>query len=189
MAMSQIVLPYDKQFFNEYGVYIKPVDYPLSSKKIDSLRNIAYMQKFFQCNPVKFIDIMFNIELLDFQALLIERSWFCKNTLAVMSRGAGKSTVIDLQLMAKGMLFSNYWAYLASGSGDQAEQTFLTLERLANDNIETFQGSTGKIFKNEVVVNAANGDGFSHNPNGFIYRLYDGSFTQTLNSNIDKKRG
>lgn len=187
--MSQIMLPYDKQFFDQYGVYIKPVNYPLSSKKIDTLKNIAYIQKYFQCNPVKFIDFMFNIELLDFQALLVERSWFCKNVLAVMSRGAGKSTIIDLQLMAKDMLFSNYWAYIASGSGDQAEQTFLTLERLANDSIDTFQGSTGKIFKNELVQKAATGDGFSHNPNGFTYELYNGSFTQTLNSNIDKKRG
>lgn len=85
--MSQMILPYDKEFFDEYGVYIKPVNYPLSSKKIDSLRQIARMQKYFQCNPVKFIDIMFNIELLDFQALLVERSWFTKNVLAVCSRG------------------------------------------------------------------------------------------------------
>lgn len=91
--------------------------------------------------------------------------------------------------MSKGMLFSNYWSYIASGSGSQAEDTFMTLERLANDSIENFQGSTGKVFKNQVVKNAANGDGFSHNPNGFMYTLYDGSFVQTLNSNIDKRRG
>jgi hypothetical protein len=40
--------------------------------------------------------------------------------------------------MAKGMLFSNYWAYIASGSGSQAQDTFTTLEKLANDSIETF---------------------------------------------------
>lgn len=187
--MSQIILPYDKQFFDEYGVYIKPVNYPISSRKLDSLRKIAYMQKYFQCNPVKFIDIMFNIELLDFQALLVERSWFTKNVLAVCSRGAGKSTIIDLQLMAKGMLFSNYWAYIASGSGSQAQDTFMTLQRLANDAIETFEGSTGKVFKNELVTNQASGDGFTHNPNGFAYSLYDGSSCLTLNSNIDRKRG
>lgn len=92
--MSQIILPYDKQFFNEYGVFIKPVNYPMSSRKLDSLRKIAYMQKFFQCNPVKFIDIMFGIELLDFQALLVERSWFTKNVLAVCSRGKNQEQFI-----------------------------------------------------------------------------------------------
>lgn len=186
--MSQIILPYDQEFFNEYGVFIKPVDYPLSSKKIDSLLRIAYLQKYFQCNPIEWINLMYNIELLDAQALMIQRSWFCKNILAVCSRGFGKSTVIDLELMAKGSLNSNYWAYIASGSGSQAEQTFTTLERLANDNIDTFSGSTGKIFKNEVEVKNAAGDGFSHSSNGFNYSLYNGSMTQTLNSNVDAKR-
>jgi len=187
--MSQIILPYDEEFYNEYGVFIKPVTYPMSSKKIDGFIEIAKIQKYFQCNPVKFIDIMFNIELLDAQALIVQRSFFTKVVCCVCSRGIGKSTVIDLELMAKDMLFSNLWTYIASGSGSQAEQTFLTLERLANDNIETFQGSTGKIFKNELVIKNATGDGFSHNPNGFTYETYNGSATWTLNSNVDKKRG
>lgn len=91
--------------------------------------------------------------------------------------------------MAKDMCFCNYWEYIASGSGSQAEQTFQTLEKIANDNIDTFSGSTGKIFKDEVEINNASGDGFSHSSNGFKYTLYNGSMTQTLNANVDKKRG
>lgn len=87
------------------------------------------------------------------------------------------------------MLWCNLWTYIASGSGSQAEQTFTTLERLANDSIDTFQGSTGKIFKDEVEIKNAAGDGFSHGSNGFTYSTYNGSATWTLNSNIDKKRG
>lgn len=187
--MSQIILPYDKDFYDEYRVFIKPVNYPLSNKKIESLLKIAEMQKYYQCNPVRFIDNFFNIELLDSQALAVQRSWFCPNVLIVATRGWGKSTVIDLELMSKGMLTANYWAYIASGSGSQAEQTFTTLEKLANDNIDTFAGSTGKIFKDEVEIKNASGDGFSHGSNGFKYELYNGSFTQTLNSNVDAKRG
>ena len=183
------LLPYDEYVKNEYGIYVKPGIYPLSSSKIEALIQIQYLQKYFQCNPVKFIDLMFNIELLDAQALLVQRSWSCPNVLATCTRGFGKSTVIDLELMAKGMLFTNYWCYIASGTGSQAEQTFTTLERLANDNIDTFQGSTGKIFKDEVQIKNAAGDGFSHSSNGFNYSLYNGSMTQTLNSNIDAKRG
>ena len=99
----------------------------------------------------------------------------------------GKSTIIDIMIMAKDMLFNNYWTYIASGSGSQAEETFTTLERLANDNIDTMLGSTGYIFKHEVEIKNAAGDGFSHSSNGFSYSLYNGSFTQTLNSNVDKK--
>lgn len=88
-------------------------------------------------------------------------------------------------LMAKDMLFNNYWSYIASGSGSQAENTFTILERLANDNIDSMIGSTGYIFKNEVEVKNAAGDGFSHSSNGFSYNLYNGSKTMTLNSNVD----
>lgn len=195
--MNQIILPYDnsstilfdKDFYKDYGIFVRPIDYPLSTRKIDALLEIAEMQKFFQCNPVKFIDIMFNIELLDMQALAIQKTWICPNAMLVSTRGFGKSTVIDLSIMSKGMLFNNYWTYIASGSGSQAENTFNTLERLANDNIDTFQGSTGKLFKNEVEIKNASGDGFSHGSNGFNYSLYNGSMTQTLNSNVDAKRG
>ena len=99
------------------------------------------------------------------------------------------STIIDIMIMAKDMLFNNYWTYIASGSGSQAEETFTTLERLANDNIDTMLGSTGYIFKQEIEIKNAAGDGFSHSSNGFSYSLYNGAFTQTLNSNIDRKRG
>ena len=170
-------------------VYVKPGVYAMSTRKINSLIRIAEIQKYYQCNPVRFINDFFNIELLDAQSWIVQRSWNCPNVLVVATRGLGKSTIIDLILMSKGMLFNNYWAYIASGSGGQAEQTFTTLERLANDNIDEMVGSTGYIFKNEVEIKNAAGDGFSHSSNGFTYSLYNGSKTQTLNSNIDSKRG
>ncbi len=58
-------LDYDGDFYKDYGIFVKPIDYPLSSRKIESLLLIAEMQKYYQCNPVTFIDNMFNIELLD----------------------------------------------------------------------------------------------------------------------------
>ena len=173
----------------ENTIYVKPGVYALSSRKLESLTKIAELQKYYQCNPVRFINDFFNIELLDAQAWIVQRSWICPNVLLVCTRGFGKSTIIDIIIMAKDMLFNNYWTYIASGSGSQAEQTFTTLERLANDNIDTMLGSTGYIFKQEIEIKNAAGDGFSHSSNGFSYNLFNGSMTQTLNSNIDKKRG
>lgn len=178
-----------KMFNGNNVVYVRPGTYAMSTRKIESLIKISELQKYYQCNPVKFISDFFGIELLDAQAWVVQRSWNCPNVLVVATRGWGKSTVIDLILMSKGMLFNNYWSYIASGSGGQAEQTFTTLERLANDNIDEMVGSTGYIFKNEVEIKNAAGDGFSHSSNGFTYSLYNGSKTQTLNSNIDSKRG
>ena len=170
-------------------IFVKPGVYPLSSRKLEGFMKIANLQKYYQCNPVRFINDFFNIEFLDAQAWVIQRAWNCPNVLLVCTRGFGKSTLIDIMIMAKDMLFNNYWTYIASGSGSQAEQTFTTLERLANDNIDTMLGSTGYIFKAEIEIKNAAGDGFSHSSNGFSYSLYNGSFTQTLNSNVDKKRG
>lgn len=176
-------------FSNDYEVYVKPGVYAMSTRKLESLIKIAQLQKYYQCNPIRFIDDFFNIELLDSQAYAIQRMWDCPNVLIVASRGFGKSSCISIFLMAKDMLFCNYWAYIASGSGSQAEQTFTTLERIANDNIDEMVGSTGYIFKNEVEIKNAAGDGFSHGSNGFTYSTYNGAKTTTLNSNVDAKRG
>lgn len=183
---SEPILNYCKQ---GNTIFVKPGIYALSSRKLEGLIKIAELQKYYQCNPVRFINDFFNIELLDAQSWIIQQSWNCPNVLLVCTRGFGKSTLIDIMIMAKDMLFSNYWTYIASGSGSQAEETFTTLERLANDNIDTMLGSTGYIFKQEIEIKNAAGDGFSHSSNGFSYSLYNGAFTQTLNSNIDKKRG
>jgi len=176
-------------FDDDSVIYVKPGVYAMSTRKLEALFHIAKLQKYYQCNPVRFINDFFNIELLDAQAYIVQRTWNCPNVLVLASRGFGKSTIIDLILMWKDMLFCNVWSYIASGSGSQAEETFTKLEQIANDNIDEMKGSTGYIFKHEVEINNAAGDGFSHGSNGFKYSLYNGSFTQTLNSNIDKKRG
>lgn len=170
-------------------IFVRQGVYALSQRKIQSLIKIAYAQKYYQCNPVRFINDWFNVELLDSQAWIIQQAWICPNVLLVASRGYGKSTIIDILTQAHDMLMNNYWTYIASGSGSQAEQTFTTLERLANDNIDSFMGSTFSVFKNEIEIHNSAGDGFSHSSNGFNYNLYNGSYTQTLNSNVDKKRG
>ena len=176
-------------FDDDSVIYVKPGVYAMSTRKLEALFYIAKLQRYYQCNPVRFINDFFNIELLDAQAYIVQRTWNCPNVLVLASRGFGKSTIIDLILMSKDMLFCNVWSYIASGSGSQAEETFTKLEQIANDNIDEMKGSTGYIFKHEVEINNAAGDGFSHGSNGFKYSLYNGSMTQTLNSNIDKKRG
>jgi len=183
------VVEFTNQAVQTNKVYVKPGIYAMSNRKVESLIRIAEVQKYYQCNPVRFISDWFGIELLDVQAWIITRSWTCGHVLIVASRGIGKSTVIDLMLMAKDMLFCNYWTYICSGSGSQAQQTFMTLERLANNQIDTMVGSTGEIFKAEIEIKNASGDGFSHSADGFHYNLFNGSMSQTLNSNVDKKRG
>jgi len=186
MAM---LLPYNEDFFNNYKVYQRPQQYALSNKKISRLKSIANYRQYYLMNPVKWIEDMYNIELLDYQKLMVETIWFTPNVLIVASRALGKSTIIDLSIMGKQSLIPNWSVYIASGTASQSAQTFTTLEKLANDQIDSFQGSSGEIFKQELVVPSATGDGFNHNPGSYSYKLYNGANTHTLTGNVDASRG
>lgn len=70
----------------------------------------------------------------------------------------------------------------------QSQETFKKIEDIALKNIESMTGLTD-VFKNEVEISQSSSNGFVHNPMGFTYSLYNGSFVKTLNSNIDAKRG
>jgi hypothetical protein len=35
--MNDVDFAYDKDFFKDYGIYVKPINYPLSQRKIESL--------------------------------------------------------------------------------------------------------------------------------------------------------
>lgn len=168
----------------------KQIEYPMTLKKLEGYQKLAEKREFYQENPVRFLKDFFNIVLTDSQAYLFQSAWICPQVLIVASRAYGKSFWISLFAMSKQMLSSNPWnCYIASGSGQQSAITFKKLEDIANDRITSLLNSSGYIFKNEVVVASASGDGFSHNPSGFEYKLFNGSFTRTLNSNVDKNRG
>ena len=48
--MSQILLPsdmdlpYDKDFYKEYGIFIKPISYPMSSRKIEFKQKFKFIK-------------------------------------------------------------------------------------------------------------------------------------------------
>lgn len=162
----------------------------MSQKKLEGLKRLGKYRSYYQRNPVKFIRDFFNIQLLDSQAYLMMEAWCKRQTMILASRAYGKSFWVVLFCMAKQMLASYPWVcYIASGSAEQSATTFKKLEDIANDRVESLLNSSGVIFKNEVEINNASGDGFSHNPAGFEYHLYNNSLTKSLNSNVDRNRG
>lgn len=98
------------------------------------------------------------------------------------------TTMLALFAMLRGLLFNNYRIYICSGTADQSQETFRKIEDIALKNIESMTGLTD-VFRNEVEINQANSNGFIHNPMGFTYRTYNGSFVKTLNSNTNRLRG
>lgn len=117
-------------------------------------------------------------------------SWSKPFVLWVMSRNAGKSTLIAPFIMAKSMLFSNHQTYILAGTGGQAQGTFLKIEDIALKRISSFTGLTD-VFANEAVKNgsASNTTGFTHSPRSFEVGLYNGSKINSLNSMPDNVRG
>ena len=120
--MSDVFIP------KNYTIFVKPTEYSISQRKLENYIKIAEIKRYYQRNPIKFMQDILGAELFDAQIYAIMKSWTTPYSLWVCSRGFGKSTCVDLILMTKGMLFNNYWSYIASGSGDQAITTFKTLE-------------------------------------------------------------
>lgn len=182
MNESSIILP------NSYNVFVKPTEYSMSQRKLDGYKKLAEIRSYYNRNPVKFMEDILGIKLLDAQAYCVASSWNTPYVLWTCTRGYGKSTLNDAFLMAKSYLNPFYISYIASGSGDQSIQTFQTLYKLANKSIESMTGLTD-LWKQEIEIKQAGGDGFIRNPSGNYVSLYNGSTIKTLNSSIDKKRG
>lgn len=90
--------------------------------------------------------------------------------------------------MTKMMLFPNFEAYILSLTSAQSQDTFMKMEKIAKNQIESFTGLTN-IFFNEVVKSASNSDGFTHSPQGFKFELYNGSKVTSLSGMEDNIRG
>ena len=174
--------------WKNFQIFVKPSATDLSHRKLERLQRIGEIRQYYLRNPIKFIEEILGATLLDYQKYCIAASWTTPNVLWVCSRGAGKSMLVSLDTMAKGMLFNQYSTYSASGSASQSINTFHKLEEIANKNIDSMTGLSD-VFNSEVIVSPQTGTGFIHNPAGYYYYLYNGSMTKTLNSNVDKQRG
>ena len=115
-------------------------------------------------------------------------SWTTQFCLWCMGRNSGKTTLGSPFIMAKSLLVPNFQAYIMAGTGNQSQEMFTKIEKIAKREIASFTGLTD-VFFNETVKSTANTDGFTHNPASFQYRLYNGSQVNSLNGNIDGARG
>lgn len=179
---SGILLP------NNYQIYVKPTEREISQRKLESYQKLAEIKQWGLRYPTKFLSEFVGVDLLDSQEYTFMMSWTRPYVLWLESRNVGKTTKLALYAMLRGLLHNNYRIYICSGTADQSQETFRKIEDIAMKNIESMTGLTD-VFRNEVEISQANSSGFVHNPMGFTYKLYNGSFVKTLNSNINAKRG
>ena len=169
-------------------IFVKPTEEIISQRKLEGMQKLAEIKQWGLRNPTKFMERFIGVELLDVQNYVFMNSWDKMYALWLCTRNFGKSSILALYYMTRGMLLNNCRCYICAGTSDQSIETFEKIVSIAKNEVESFTGLTD-VFRNEVVINMTNNDGFIRNPAGFTYRLYNGSFVKTLNSNVNAKRG
>lgn len=169
-------------------IFVKPTEEIISQRKMEGMQKLSEIKQWGLRNPTKFMERFIGVDLLDVQTYTFMNSWDKMYALWLCTRNYGKSTLLALYYMTRGMLLNNCRGYICAGTSDQSIETFEKIVSIAKNEIESFTGLTD-VFRNEVVINMTNNDGFIRNPAGFTYRLYNGSFVKTLNSNVNAKRG
>ena len=169
-------------------IFVKPTEEIISQRKMEGMQKLSEIKQWGLRNPTKFMERFIGVDLLDVQTYTFMNSWDKMYALWLCTRNYGKSTLLALYYMTRGMLLNNCRCYICAGTSDQSIETFEKIVSIAKNEIESFTGLTD-VFRNEVVINMTNNDGFIRNPAGFTYRLYNGSFVRTLNSNVNAKRG
>ena len=169
-------------------IFVKPTEEIISQRKMEGMQKLSEIKQWGLRNPTKFMERFIGVDLLDVQTYTFMNSWDKMYALWLCTRNYGKSTLLALYYMTRGMLLNNCRCYICAGTSDQSIETFEKIVSIAKNEIESFTGLTD-VFRNEVVINMTNNDGFIRNPARFTYRLYNGSFVKTLNSNVNAKRG
>jgi len=159
----------------------------MSDTKKEGYMRLAQIIQWGRKYPTKFVERFFGVFLLDYQKYVFMNSWSTPFCVWCQCRSSGKSTLGSPFIMAKSILIPNFQGYLLAGDGSQSKELFQKIEKIANREITSFTGLTD-VFGNELVKSASNTSGFTHNPNSFEYKLYNGSKVNTLNSVPDNLR-
>ena len=173
--------------FEEYGIFVRPNLYDMTTKKYREKMDLAEFLQWGRRNPSRFIEEVFNVQLMDYQRYLIDSSWNKPFVAWAMSRNGGKSLLAALFIMAKMLLIPGFKAYILAGVGSQSIELFNKMEQFAMKNIASFT-NLNDVFQSNVVKSQANSTGWVHNPASYTVRTYGGSQCFTLNGAFDNNR-
>lgn len=167
---------------------IAKTDKELSQRKVEEYHKYAQVINLGRKNPIWFIEEFFGIKLFDYQKWVLMNSWSRPFVLWLCCRGAGKTVLAAVYYQAKLLLIPDYKVYISALTLAQSIETFKKLEDLALQKIPHFKTCTD-LFAEEVERSANSETGFSHNPAGHNFSLYNNSGMVTLSSNLDALRG
>ena len=173
--------------FGEYGIFVRPNLYNMTTKRYREKLDLAEFLQWGRRNPSRYIEEVFNVQLMDYQRYLIDSSWNKPFVVWAMSRNGGKSLLAALFIMAKMLLIPGFKAYILAGVGSQSIELFTKMEQFAMKNISSFT-NLNDVFQSNVVKSQANSTGWVHNPASYTVRTYGGSQVFTLNGAFDNNR-
>ena len=169
-------------------IYIPTSQKELSQKKLQEYANFEKVIQYGRQNPIWFSEYMFGIKLLDFQKYTFMNCWTKPFCLLLHCRGAGKTVEAGIIHMTKMLLIPNWKIFVAANSLSQSIECFKKIEDIALNRVPSFKSLTD-MFIEEVAKSPNNDTGFSHDPKGHWFRLYNNSELVTLSSNIKTIRG
>lgn len=161
------------------SVYARKTETELNMRRLEAIEKYKKLINWGRQNPTRFIELVFKIQLIDYQKWVILNTWTAEQAVWVCSRNAGKSFLGAIYMMAKNLLFPKFETYIMSNTGFQAKDTFTKLENIVKKNIASLMGSSD-VFLNEIVKNNANADGFVHGGSMYQLELYNGSKITSL---------
>lgn len=161
------------------SVYSKKTEIELNMRRLESIKKYNKLIQWGRANPTRFIELVFKIQLIDYQKWVILNTWTAEHAVWVCSRNAGKSFLGAVYMMARNLLFPKFETYIMSNTGFQAKDTFTKLENIVKKNISSLMG-TSDVFFNEIVKSNANTDGFVHGNSQYELELYNGSKITSL---------
>lgn len=169
-------------------IYSPMTNKEFSQKKLEAYDKMAKITQWGRKHPVKFCQIFFGLQLIDYQAYCFMKTWTAQFALWAECRGAGKDTLAAAYFMTRLVLIPSYSVYISSNTYAQSVESFNKLRDIALKRIPSFKSATD-VFAREVDKQGSNSEtGFLQAPT-CKFRLYNNAKMEALSSNLEAIRG
>lgn len=163
------------------SVLSRKTEIELSQRRLEQMEKYNKIISYGRRSPVWFVENIFKIQLLDYQAWAVANTFGKSKSVLLMGRNSGKSFLLAIFMMLRATLFSNSQIWIMAPTAKQSMDTFLKMENIAKRQISSVIGST-EIFYNELMVreNSSTMSPFVHDAQEYSCRLYNGSQITSL---------
>lgn len=88
-----------EDIFGSHGIFVRPNLYNMTTKRYREKMDLVEFLQWGRRNPSRFIEEVFNVQLMDYQRYLIDSSWNKPFVVWAMSRNGGKALSLDTPII------------------------------------------------------------------------------------------